>query len=381
VVFKDKKLNKLIDSSIHMFNGAVILITGGTGSWGNELTKQLLEKYNPKEIRIYSRGEHKQVQMKIKFSNEKRIKYYIGDVRDKNRLSIASKEVDYIFHLAALKHVPVCEENPWESVLTNIYGTRNVIECAIENNVKKVIDVSTDKAVDPFNLYGVCKACGEKMIISANTESDKTSFVCVRGGNVIGTNGSVVPLFKEQIKKNNEITITDEKMSRFFFPLPNAINLIFRAAIDSVGGEIFVMKMPSVKITDLAEVMIEELGNNQTKIRNIGVRPGEKFYEVLVSKYETPKCIESGDYFIILPHISIPKIVEKYANIIPLDMPEFNSENNTFLTKEEIKAILNREGWLKDNPSDDNTYYGKKLSDSELKNIFKIEGWQKNHSD
>lgn len=358
-----------------MFEDRVILITGGTGSWGNELTKQLLEKYHPKEIRIYSRGEHRQVQMKIKFSGEKRLKFIIGDVRDKERLLIASRGVDYIFHLAALKHVPICEENPWESVLTNIYGTKNVIECAIENNVKKVIDVSTDKAVDPFNLYGVCKACGEKMIIAANRESDKTSFVCIRAGNVIGTNGSVVPLFREQITKNNEITITDERMSRFFFPLSDAINLVFKAAIESVGGEIFVMKMPSASIVDLAEVMIEELGNKETKARKIGVRPGEKIYEVLVSRYESSRCVEHGDYLIILPQIKIPNIDITYKDRKPFDMEEFNSKNTKILKKEEIKTMLGKEGWLEKDRDKKGSYYGKELSGEELRNIFKIEGW------
>lgn len=359
-----------------MFNGAVILITGGTGSWGNELTKQLLQNYAPKEIRIYSRGEHKQVQMKLKFPNEKRIKYFIGDVRDKNRLLIASKGVDYIFHLAALKHVPICEENPWESVLTNIYGTRNVIESAIENNVKKVIDVSTDKAVDPFNMYGVCKSCGEKIMISANSETNKTSFVCIRAGNVIGTNGSVIPLFKNQISKNNEITITDERMSRYFFSLSQAINLIFKATIDSLGGEIFVMKMPSARISDLAEVMIEELGNRNTKIKKIGIRPGEKLYEVLVSRYEIQNCVEFGEYFVILPNKKNEKIFEKYHSLKIPTVQEFNSENTHIMSKDEIRMILKKEGWLEHNGENPLDYYGSKLTEMELKNVFVAEGWQ-----
>ena len=183
-----------------MFDNSIIFVSGGTGSWGNELVTQLLENHSPKEVRIYSRGEHKQVEMKSTFKNDSRLKFIIGDIRDKNILTLAMKNVDYVFHLAALKHVPVCEENSWEAVLTNIYGTQNIIESAIENNVKKVIDISTDKAVDPFNHYGVTKACSEKMIINAchNYITD-TKFVCIRGGNVLGTNGSVIPLFKSQI--------------------------------------------------------------------------------------------------------------------------------------------------------------------------------------
>ncbi len=360
-----------------MLNNKTILITGGTGSWGNELTKQILEKYNPKEIRIYSRGEHKQVQMKFKFSEHKNVKYFIGDVRDKNRLLIIMRNVDYVFHLAALKHVPVCEENPWESVLTNIVGTRNVIECAIENQVKKVVDISTDKAVDPFNLYGVSKACGEKLITAANVESgNSTAFVCIRGGNVIGTNGSVIPLFKNQILKNNEVTITDENMSRFFLSLPDAIRLIFKATEDSVGGEVFVMKMPSANIIDIAHAMIEELGNETTRIRKIGIRPGEKLYEVLVSRYESPRCVESGDYFIILPQITLPKIEEHYKMHNKIHLDEFNSKNTRLLIKEEIKNILNKEGWLSKEEANKNKYYGHNLSEKELKDVFKSEGWQ-----
>ena len=199
-----------------MFKDSVVLVTGGTGSWGNELISQLLEKYSPKEIRIYSRGEHKQVEMRAKYKNDSRLRFIIGDVRDKNILSLSMKNVDYVFHLAALKHVPVCEENTWEAVLTNIYGTQNVIEAAIENDVKKVIDISTDKAVDPFNHYGVTKANSEKMITNASFNYiTETKFVCIRGGNVLGTNGSVIPLFKNQILSENKITVTDPAMTRY----------------------------------------------------------------------------------------------------------------------------------------------------------------------
>jgi len=360
-----------------MFDNKIILITGGTGSWGNELTKQLLEKYNPAEIRIYSRGEHKQVKMKIKYYKEPRLKFIIGDVRDKNRLNIAMKNVNYVFHLAALKHVPVCEENPWESVLTNIKGTRNVIESAIENKIKRVIDISTDKAVDPFNFYGICKSAGEKLMIAANLESNDTSFVCIRAGNVLGTEGSVVPLFKNQIERNNEITITDKKMTRYFITLKNAIGLIFRATKDAVGGEVFVVKMPSAKIIDLARIMINQLGNKNTKIRNIGVRPGEKIYEVLVSRYESPRCIEDGEYYIILPTLNIPKIREKYKDRKNSDIYEFNSENTHLMNDLEILEMLKKDRWISESKKNQ-TYYNKNLSNEELKTVFEREGWKNN---
>jgi len=359
-----------------MFDNKIILITGGTGSWGNELTAQLIKNYNPKEIRIYSRGEHKQVEMRIKFHQEKRLKFIIGDVRDKNRLNMAMKNVDYVFHLAALKHVPVCEENAWESVLTNIYGVQNVIETSIENNVKKVIDISTDKAVDPLNLYGVCKSVGEKLIIASNLKSENTSFVCIRAGNVLGTNGSVVPLFKDQILTNNEITLTDEKMTRYFLTLSDAIRLIFRASEDSVGGEIFVMKMPSVKIIELAEVMIKSLGNQETKITKIGIRPGEKIHELLVSRYESPRAIEKGDYYVILPMLDLPKVSEKYANQKPISIQEFSSKSTYIMNRDEIEDMLKKGGFLAS--GDKSKYFNKELSPEELKNIFKFEGWQRN---
>jgi FlaA1/EpsC-like NDP-sugar epimerase len=201
-----------------MFNNARILITGGTGSWGQTLTRMLLEKYDVKEIVVFSRGELQQVLMQRKF-NDKRIKYVIGDVRDYDSVRFATKNIDYIFHMAALKHVPVCEEHPQEAIKTNITGTSNIVNAAIENRVKKVIDVSTDKAVEPVNLYGMTKSVGEKLIIQANDLTDYTKFVCIRGGNVMGSNGSVIPYFIEQIKAGGPITITDIEMTRFFLTL------------------------------------------------------------------------------------------------------------------------------------------------------------------
>jgi len=329
-----------------MFNNKTILITGGSGSWGNELTYQLLNKYNPKEIRIYSRGEIKQWFMKRKFNNNLKLKFIVGDVRDTNRIDIALQNVDIVFHLAALKHVPICEENPNEAVLTNVVGTQNVINASIKNNVKLFVDVSSDKAVDPLNLYGVTKACGEKLTIAANNTSGTTKFVCVRGGNVIGTNGSVVPLFREQILRTNTLTITDQRMTRFFLTLKEAINLLFKAIEDSVGGEIFVLKMPSAKITDFAKVMVDELGNKDTKIKIIGIRPGEKVHEVLISRYEVNRVIETGNYYIILPLINVPAIIKKYGKMKKRKIIEYSSDSTQRLNNSEIKKMLNQEEWL-----------------------------------
>lgn len=365
-------------SKKYFFKGSSILITGGSGSWGNELTRQLLRDHDPAQIRIYSRGEHKQVEMRRKFKDD-RLKFIIGDVRDKNRLIMAMKDVDYVFHLAALKHVPVCEENPWEAVQTNIIGTQNVIEAALYNKVKKVIDVSTDKAVDPFNLYGVSKSCGEKLVIAANLNDGGTKFVCVRGGNVLGTNGSVIPLFKEQIRRNNEVTITDDRMTRFLMRVEEAIDLLLHAAINSYAGEIFVLKMPACKITDLVDVMIKKLGNKKTGIKNIGIRPGEKLYEVLVSRYEMPRTFEIEKYFVILPQIHLSETENHYKSkkLLSFEHDEFNSNNTYMLNNKEIDKLLKKDNWFDGDKLEDFELYLKTLNKTALKNFFKDEGWLK----
>lgn len=319
----------------------VILVTGGTGSWGRELILQLLEmKPGPKEIRIYSRGEHKQVEMRRELRNL-RCKFIIGDVRDKNILNFAMKGVDTVFHLAALKHVDVVEDNPWEAVLTNIYGTQNIIEAAIVNKVSLVVDVSTDKAVDAYNLYGVTKACGEKLIINANKLISNTKFICIRGGNVIGTNGSVIPLFKEQILKHNEITITDPDMTRFLMNTKEAIALIFKAIQKNSGGEVFVLNMPAATVKVIGDSMTELFGNKNTKIKLIGPRQGEKKHEVLISKNEVPFTEDKFDsYFTIHPSFRKVHIAK------PFTMEEFSSKNTKRLSKRELVVLLRKENWL-----------------------------------
>jgi UDP-N-acetylglucosamine 4,6-dehydratase/5-epimerase len=335
-------------------NHSKILITGGTGSWGQELVSQLLEKYpDVKEIRVYSRGEHKQVSMRQEFNFHPKLKFIIGDVRDKNILNYAMADIDIVFHLAALKHVPVCEENTWEAVLTNINGTQHVIEAAINNKVKKIIDVSTDKAVDPFNLYGVTKACGEKLMINSNFNYSfngsgyRPSFICIRGGNVIGTNGSVIPLFKKQLLEKNKITVTDPVMTRYLMSTREAISLIFAAVENSLGGELFVMNMPAATVETIANVMISLFGNKDSKIEIIGKRPGEKTHEVLVSKNECPfTYVFSKEYYVILPQINNASLVERFKKYPQLQMEEFNSQNTYRLSDQELEALLKKESWL-----------------------------------
>lgn len=326
-----------------MYNNKTILITGGSGSWGNELTKQLLEKYNPKEIRIYSRGELAQVMMQRKFKDD-RLKFIIGDVRSLNRMKEATQGVDIIFHLAALKHVPICEDNSWESVNTNIIGVENVIRSALSNGVSIVCDVSTDKACNPLNQYGACKSVGEKLIISANNRSGNTRFVCVRAGNVIGSNGSVIPFFEELAKQAKELPITDPEMTRYFMTLPQAITMVFKAVDKSYGGEIFVTKMPAAKIKDLAEVIWSHYNSGNMYYNIIGTRPGEKQHEMLVSEHESKMTVEDDNFRIILPMNN--SLSEKYQ-IYKCMVEEAYTSNDKLMNQEQIKELLQSAGYLK----------------------------------
>lgn len=320
-----------------IFNDARIFISGATGSWGQTLTTMLLSNYNVREIICFSRGEIQQVAMKRKFNNPK-LKFVIGDVRDYGAVRMATIGVDYIFHLAALKHVPICEELPQEAIKTNIGGTTNIIRAAIENKVKKVVDVSSDKAVEAVNLYGMTKAVGEKLIIQANELGGYTKFVCIRGGNVMGSSGSVIPFFIDQIKAGGPVTFTDKRMTRFFLTLEEAISLLFKASENSIGGETFVMNMPACHITDLAEVLMEVYGKTATI--ETGIRPGEKLDEILVSKHESPLTYEYDEnYFVILPLGANGALLDKYSHLKKFSYGEFTSKTK-LLDRVEIAAML-----------------------------------------
>jgi FlaA1/EpsC-like NDP-sugar epimerase len=322
-----------------MFNGTRIFVSGATGSWGITLITMLLEKYNVEEIICFSRGELQQVLMKRKFNSSK-LKFVIGDIRDYDAVLAATKNIDYIFHLAALKHVPVCEENVQETIKTNINGTTNIVNAAIANRVKKVIDVSSDKAVEPINLYGMTKAVGEKIIVQANDLTDYTRFVCIRGGNVMGSSGSVIPFFIEQIKSGGPITITDTKMTRFFLTLEEAIQLLFKASIDSIGGETFVMNMPACYIKDLAEVLMEVYG--KVDVIETGMRPGEKLDEMLISHHESTLsyCYDTN-YFLTLPSNFNQSLAVRYQDCKPFPHEEFSSKTK-IMNKKEIKEMLKK---------------------------------------
>lgn len=326
-----------------MFDDKVIFISGATGSWGQTLTRRLLQDYQPRQIICFSRGELQQVLMQRKFQDP-RLKFVIGDVRDYEAVRFAMKGVDIVFHLAALKHVPICEDHPQEAIKTNITGTSNIVNAAIENHVDKVIDVSTDKAVDPLNLYGMTKAVGEKLIIQANQLSTHTRFVCIRGGNVMGSNGSVIPYFIEQIRQGGPITITDKNMTRFFLTLEEAIGLLFKAAEASIGGETFVMNMPSCRIADVAEVLMQHYG--RVAVKEMGAKPGEKLDEMLISQHEARQSFCYDDnYYVILPTNNNFALLDNYNTLIKFPYTEFSSRTK-LMDLDQIKEMLRSGGFL-----------------------------------
>lgn len=281
------------------------LVTGGTGSWGQEIVRQLLDKYNPEKIIIFSRGEIAQVAMERKFSDP-RLRFIIGDVRDFSALHNVFHGVDYVFHLAALKHVPICENQPDEAIKTNIQGTLNVVNAAMKNGVKKVILVSTDKAVNPINTYGMTKGIAERIIIQANCRTNKTDFLCIRAGNVLGTNGSLIPKVIEQIKRENKVDVTNPNMTRFFLTLPRAVELLLHGFENGGGGEIYVIKMPSFLIGDVVDSLVMAYGNANTTINVIGAREGEKQHEVLVSELEIPRTtVIDSQHMVIKPELKM----------------------------------------------------------------------------
>lgn len=321
-----------------MFTNSTILITGGTGSWGIELINQLLS-LNPRKITIFSRNENRQVIMRRNFEDT-RLQFCIGDIRDRDAVNLACAGVDYVFHLAALKHVTVCEENPIEAFKTNILGTYNVIEAATNNKVKKVIYVSTDKAADPANTYGMTKALGEKLIIHASETSSDTTFLCIRGGNVLGSSGSVLPLFMKQLEEQNQISITDKRMTRYFVTPHQAIKTLLQAAELGKGGEVFVMHMNACKILDLAEVLIDHLQKKDVNIVEIGARNGEKLHEVLVAQNEEHLASVFNEDLIRISYAT-PQVVKS-----PIPAVLLNTQQR-LLTKQEIKDLLVEGGFLK----------------------------------
>lgn len=321
--------------------GKTILVTGGTGSFGKKFTEVILREYNPKAIRIFSRGEFLQLQMQQQFNDDPRLRFFIGDVRDKDRLYRAMDGVDIVVHAAALKQVPACEYNPIEAVMTNINGAVNVIDVAIDNEVEKVMAISTDKAVYPVNLYGATKLVAEKLFIQGNAYAGKnrTRFGVVRYGNVVGSRGSVIPLFLEQ-KRTGKITITDERMTRFWITLEQGVRFVISCIERMQGGEIFVPKIPSMRIVDLAEVIVPGV---EREI--IGIRPGEKLHECLITEEEARHAREFDTYFIIEPEYPFwSKDNLDGGRPIPDDFTYTSDTNTWWLKKDELRKMMDDMG-------------------------------------
>lgn len=324
-----------------MLNDKSILITGGTGSFGKAFTKYVLENYNPKKIIIYSRDEFKQFLMANEFKEHaSKLRFFIGDVRDKERLQRAFTDVDYVVHAAAMKQVPACEYNPNEAIKTNIHGAQNVIDAALDSNVKRVVALSTDKAVNPVNLYGGTKLVSDKLFVAANAYTGKRdiNFSIVRYGNVAGSRGSVIPFFYDKIKNGEkELPITDYRMTRFWISLTQGVELVIKALEEATGGETFISKIPSFKITDLAQAILP--GCNMPEV---GIREGEKLHEIMVTVEDSLTTYEYEKHFIVYPqmvwnhkqqpNLSGKKVEEGFA---------YSSDNNTWwLSTEELQEML-----------------------------------------
>ena len=322
-----------------MLNDKVVLITGGTGSFGKKCTEIILKRYKPRKLIIFSRDELKQWEMAQVFSMDKYpIRYFIGDVRDTERLNRAFQGVDYVIHAAALKQVPTLEYNPFEAIKTNILGAQNVINAAIDQGVKRVIALSTDKAANPINLYGATKLCSDKLFVAGNsyTKRDGTIFSVVRYGNVLGSRGSVIPLFLKQ-KEAGVLTVTDPRMTRFWITLEEGVGFVLKCLEEMVGGELFVPKIPSMKIMELARAVGPEC-----RIEVTGIRAGEKLHEVMITKDDARRTIDVGDFYIIQPDFMFWARRCNWLGSKPMpDDFEYNSGTNPlFLSVDRMRGLI-----------------------------------------
>ncbi|NBJ68068.1 MULTISPECIES: SDR family NAD(P)-dependent oxidoreductase [Clostridia] len=330
------------------FRDKQVLVIGGTGTIGRRIVQSVLIE-NPRMIKVLSRDEYKQYQMQHEMENKDNLRFMIGDVRDYDRLVAAMQDIDYVFHLASMKHVSLCEANPFEAVQSNVQGTNNVIKAALAQNVKKVVFTSTDKAIAPTNAYGATKLIAERLFASVEQSGKKgtTVFSCVRFGNVMGSRGSVIPLFKEQIEKNKRVQITDREMTRFMMTLSQAANLTIQALKEAKGGEIFVLKMPVVKLADLVTILIEEtckklkIAKDAVTVDIVGSRSGEKMYEELMTEDESKQAFELSDMYMIPGKFSN---VNKYKNAKKAIVDTYSSQLQQPITLEQLRALLIKEG-------------------------------------
>lgn len=327
-----------------MLNGKIILITGGTGSFGKKCIEMIFKHYTPKKVIVYSRDEYKQSVMRSEFANKldiSKVRFFIGDVRDKERLYRAFEGVDYVIHAAAMKQVPACEYNPFEAIKTNIHGAQNVIDAALDKGVKKVVALSTDKAVNPINLYGGTKLVSDKLFIAANAYSGikNIAFSIVRYGNVAGSRGSIIPIFQNIIKNGGkELPITDFRMTRFWITLEQGVELVFKALSESKGGETYISKIPSFHITDLAKAMLPDAA-----LKEIGIREGEKLHEVMVTKDDSRLTYEYDKHFIVYPNfewMNINKVLMPGGKLVEEGFEYSSNSNKEWMNIEEIKQAL-----------------------------------------
>ncbi len=329
-----------------IFHGKRILVTGGTGSFGKMFVAKLLE-YRPSEVIVFSRDENKHGAMELDLGN-KNIRYILGDVRDYRSVRNAMRGVDIVVHAAALKWIPQVEYNVWQGIQTNITGAQNIIDAARDEGVEKVVALSTDKAVDPINAYGMTKALQERLITTANlyTNETKISFVSTRYGNVLGSRGSVVPLFRLLIDSGKPITVTDPSMTRFVMTLSDSVALVMQALIEGVGGEVFVKKMPAHTVQDILDVMLERIPAHKRNIRITGIRPGEKIHEVLISESESLRAVEMDDYYVILPQITLPAVTKKYGKMKRIGPLVYASNTTNRIPVATLKTMIAKEGLL-----------------------------------
>jgi UDP-N-acetylglucosamine 4,6-dehydratase (inverting) len=319
-------------------SGTTILLTGGTGSFGNAFIARAAEHSPDVTIRVFSRDELKQSEMQAKYPQAANLRFFVGDVRNRSRLTRAMQGADIVIHAAAMKQVPACEYNPFEAVQTNILGAQHVVDAAIDTGVQKVVALSTDKAVNPVNLYGATKLCQEKIIVQGNAYAAQSNTIlsCVRYGNVVGSRGSVVPVFRQQLAAGR-LTITDERMTRFWITLPQAVDLVLFALEHMVGGEVFIPKIPSMRITDLADAMAPGVERDIT-----GIRPGEKLHELLLTSDESRHSIDAGDVYVVLPEHPWWTAHPRWIDGKPLadGFIYASNTNDEWLTSDQLVAML-----------------------------------------
>lgn len=326
-----------------MLKGKRILITGGTGSFGKKFVEMLLRDHEPERLIVFSRDELKQFEMNQVFSDTEHpcLRYFVGDVRDRERLYRACRGVDYIVHAAAMKQVPACEYNPTEAIKTNIYGAQNLINVAADLGVKKVVALSTDKAVSPVNLYGATKLASDKLFVAANAYATGPKYSVVRYGNVLGSRGSVVPFFMKK-RAEGVLPITDLRMTRFWIALEEAVELVLHAIEDSSGGEIYIPRIPSMRIADLARVICPEC-----ELKEVGIRPGEKLHECLVPEEDARNTVRSKTGYVVLPDSAVLKYKGDRSTLVPVaENFRYSSDTNDWwLSDEDMKTVLRQQGY------------------------------------